>query len=122
MATHSPALPQTNAPQSSLIKPESGRIMSLDLFRGATIAAMILVNNAGSEDGSYWPLKHAEWHGCTPTDLIFPFFLFIVGVSLVFSFQSRLQRGGSRTALVLHTLRRSAMIFGIGLALNATLL
>ncbi len=60
--------------------------MSLDLFRGATIAGMILVNNAGDEPSSYWPLKHAQWNGWTPTDLVFPFFLFIVGVAMAFSF------------------------------------
>src|SRR5271166_2566198 len=93
------------------------RIVSLDVFRGVTIAAMILVNNPGST-AAYGPLKHARWNGWTPTDLIFPFFLFIVGVSLVFSFASRLRRGDSRNALVLHALRRSAIIFAIGLLLN----
>ena len=76
------------------------RLMSLDLFRGATIAGMILVNNAGDESSSYWPLKHAEWNGWTPTDLVFPFFLFIVGVAMAFSFSSRLQRGASRPELL----------------------
>jgi len=94
-----------------------GRLVSLDVFRGATIAAMILVNNPGSS-AAYGPLKHARWNGWTPTDLIFPFFLFIVGVSLVFSFASRLRRGDSRRALALHTLRRSATIFAVGLLLN----
>jgi len=94
-----------------------GRLVSLDVFRGATIAAMILVNNPGS-DAAYWPLHHARWNGWTPTDLIFPFFLFIVGVSLVFSFASRMRRGGSRQSLLLHVLRRSAIIFAIGLLLN----
>lgn len=96
----------------------SGRLVSLDLFRGATIAGMILVNNPGNEDAAYWPLKHAEWNGWTPTDLVFPFFLFIVGVSLVFSFASRLKRGDSKSALLLHTIRRSAIIFAIGFAMN----
>jgi predicted acyltransferase len=94
-----------------------GRLVALDVFRGATIAAMILVNNPGNS-AACWPLKHARWNGWTPTDLVFPFFLFIVGVSLVFSFTSRLRRGDSRRALVLHTLRRSATIFAIGLLLN----
>ena len=92
------------------------RLYSLDLFRGATIAAMIVVNNQGPD--AYAPLKHADWNGCTPTDLIFPFFLFIVGVSLVLSFTARLKRGGSRRSLLLHTLRRSALLFLIGIALN----
>jgi predicted acyltransferase len=95
----------------------STRLTSLDLFRGATIAAMILVNNPGNNH-AYWPLEHAEWNGWTPTDLIFPFFLFIVGVSLVFSSESRLNKGDSRTALVLHTVRRAVIIFAIGLGLN----
>ncbi len=97
--------------------PVRNRLFSLDLFRGITIAAMIVVNNQNSEQ-AYWPLRHAAWNGWTPTDLIFPFFLFIVGVSLVFSFQARLQRGDSRRKLVLHTLRRSAILFLIGLLLN----
>lgn len=74
----------------------AGRLMSLDVFRGATIAAMILVNNPGDELPAYRPLKHAQWNGWTPTDLIFPFFLFIVGVSMAFSFSSRLKRGETR--------------------------
>ncbi len=94
-----------------------GRLISLDVFRGATIAAMILVNNPGS-NAAYGPLKHAQWNGWTPTDLIFPFFLFIVGVSLVFSFGSRLRRGDSRRAIVVHTIRRSAIIFALGLFLT----
>jgi predicted acyltransferase len=93
------------------------RLLSLDVFRGATMAAMIVVNNQDSNQ-AYWPLRHADWNGCTPTDLIFPFFLFIVGVSLVLSFQARLQRGGSRRSLVLHAVRRSVLLFLIGLALN----
>ena len=98
-------------------RPARERLFSLDLFRGATIAAMIVVNNQNS-DSAYWPLQHASWNGWTPTDLVFPFFLFIVGVSLVFSFHARLERGDSRRALVLHTLRRSAILFAIGLGLN----
>ncbi len=93
------------------------RLFSLDFFRGATIAAMILVNNPGN-DYAYAPLKHAESNGWTPTDLIFPFFLFIVGVSLTLSFRSRLERGESKQKLLLHTVRRSAIIFLIGLFLN----
>ncbi len=107
------------APSESLAGAASDRLTSLDLFRGATIAAMILVNNPGN-DHAYWPLEHAEWNGWTPTDLIFPFFLFIVGVSLVFSFESRLNRGASRTVLLRHSIRRAVTIFAIGLALNYT--
>lgn len=97
--------------------PAKVRLYSLDVFRGATIAAMILVNNPGN-DFAYAPLNHAQWNGWTPTDLIFPFFLFIVGVSLTLSFRGRVERGESRRVLLLHAFRRSAIIFLIGLFLN----
>ncbi len=84
-----------------------------------TIAGMILVNNPGTWSAIYPPLAHAEWHGWTPTDLIFPFFLFIVGVSMVFSFSARLDRGDTRSRLATHVLRRSAIIFAIGFFLAA---
>lgn len=93
-------------------------MVSLDVFRGITIAAMILVNDPGSWSHIYAPLEHAEWNGWTPTDLIFPFFLFIVGVSMTLSFASRAGRGVTRGALAWHVLRRSALIFAIGLFLN----
>jgi predicted acyltransferase len=102
---------------ASSLTPAS-RLMSLDLFRGATIAGMILVNNAGDEPSSYWPLKHAEWNGWTPTDLVFPFFLFIVGVAMAFSFSSRLQRGASRPELLKHVLWRGLALFALGMFLN----
>jgi predicted acyltransferase len=79
---------------------------------------MMVVNTPGDWGHVYAPLLHAEWHGWTYTDTIFPFFLFIVGVSMAFSFARRSAGGGGRAALLLHTLRRSAVIFGIGLALN----
>src|SRR5512133_3233103 len=92
--------------------------MSLDVFRGITIAGMILVNNPGTWSSVYWPLEHAQWNGWTPTDLVFPFFLFIVGVSSVLSFDTRRARGASRGKLLLHALKRGAIIFGLGLFLN----
>jgi len=79
---------------------------------------MIVVNNPGTWARVYPPLLHADWHGWTPTDTIFPFFLFIVGVSMAFSFARRRSEGSSRATLSLHTLRRAAIIFGLGLALN----
>jgi predicted acyltransferase len=94
------------------------RWTSLDVFRGATIAGMFVVNTPGSWDHVYPQLLHAEWHGWTYTDTIFPFFLFIVGVSMAFSFGRREAEGGGRTGLALHALRRAAVIFGLGLALN----
>src|SRR3954452_6746228 len=96
-----PAIQTTVAPRE-IAKP---RLMSLDVFRGLTIAAMILVNNAGDWEHIYWPLEHATWHGWTPTDLIFPFFLFIVGVSMVLSFNSRSGKGATRKELLLHSLK-----------------
>jgi predicted acyltransferase len=96
----------------------SQRLVSLDLFRGATIAGMFVVNTPGSWEHVYPQLLHAEWNGWTYTDTIFPFFLFIVGVSMAFSFSRRLSEGGDRRALLLHTLRRAAVIFGLGLGLN----
>jgi predicted acyltransferase len=96
----------------------TGRMVSLDVFRGITIAAMILVNDPGSWNHIYAPLEHAEWNGWTPTDLIFPFFLFIAGVSMTLSFPSRAAGGASRDQMAIHVLRRSAVIFAIGLFLN----
>jgi predicted acyltransferase len=95
------------------------RLLSLDIFRGATIAAMILVNNPGSWSHVYSPLLHAEWHGATVTDWIFPFFIFIVGVAIAYALGKRKQQGTERKALVRKILIRSAIIFGIGLFLNA---
>jgi predicted acyltransferase len=97
----------------------SGRLTSLDAFRGATIAAMILVNNPGSWSHVYAPLRHAPWHGWTPTDLIFPFFLFIVGVAMPISFGKRLARGDSRRTLSWHVVRRGLILFGLGLFMAA---
>jgi predicted acyltransferase len=92
------------------------RLASLDVFRGLTIAGMIVVNNPGTWDHVYPPLLHAEWHGWTYTDTIFPFFLFIVGTAMAFSFGRRQSDG--RRRLLGHALRRAAIIFGIGLAIN----
>ncbi|HEX8658333.1 MAG TPA: heparan-alpha-glucosaminide N-acetyltransferase domain-containing protein [Hymenobacter sp.] len=97
---------------------QPGRLISLDVFRGLTVAAMILVNNPGDWGHIYPPLEHAEWHGCTPTDLIFPFFLFIVGVSLVYALDGVKQRGGPQGAVLLRVLRRAAVLFGLGLLLS----
>jgi len=84
------------------------RLVSLDVFRGLTMAAMVIVNNPGDWGTVYWPLLHADWHGWTPTDLVFPFFLFIVGVSITLS---------KRTASWGSILRRAAIIFALGLFL-----
>ena len=95
------------------------RLGSLDVFRGATLAAMILVNDAGDWDKTYSPLLHAEWHGWTPTDLIFPFFLFAVGIAIPYAFAGRLARsGGDRGPLHRQIVRRTVILFALGLFLS----
>ena len=92
------------------------RYYSLDVFRGATVAFMILVNNPGSWANIYTPLEHATWHGCTPTDLVFPFFLFAVGNAIAFVMPRFHEKG---TGFFLRKItRRTVLIFGIGLFLN----
>jgi predicted acyltransferase len=95
--------------------------MSLDVFRGATIAGMMLVNNPGTWSATYSQLDHAEWNGWTFTDLIFPFFLWIVGVAIPLSTARRLEHGQSRMELFWHALRRSVIIFALGFFLNSFL-
>ena len=97
----------------------SPRLVSLDAFRGATIAGMLLVNNPGSWSHVYPLLLHAPWHGWTFTDTIFPSFLWIVGVAMTLSFARRVEAGGDTGELFRHALRRSAIIFGLGLLLVA---
>ncbi len=97
---------------------ETQRLVSLDVFRGITIAGMVLVNNPGSWEHIYWPLEHAAWSGWTPTDLVFPFFLFIVGVSITLALGKRLERGGSHRDVYLKIIKRTLIIFAIGLFLN----
>jgi predicted acyltransferase len=97
---------------------QPGRLISLDVFRGLTVMAMILVNNPGDWGHIYPPFEHAEWNGCTPTDLIFPFFLFIVGVSLVYALDGVKGQGGPQGAVLGRVLRRAAVLFGLGLLLS----
>jgi predicted acyltransferase len=100
--------------------PAEGRLLSLDAFRGITIAAMVLVNNPGTWTAVYRPLTHAEWHGWTPTDLVFPFFLFAVGVSITLALGRRWSTGDSAGVLTGRVIRRAVIIFGLGLVLNGT--
>lgn len=94
------------------------RYASVDALRGLTVAAMLLVNNPGDWGHVYAPLLHAPWHGCTPTDLIFPFFLFIVGVSIALGISPRLEAGAAATPLLRAAVWRGAKIIAIGLFLH----
>lgn len=134
-STETPIKPRTILAGNTPAITAPRRLESLDVFRGLTIAGMILVNDPGS-DVSYWPLNHADelmtahpagWYagkwwvtanGWTPTDLIFPFFLFIVGTSMVLSFAARRARGDSRLALMKHAVKRSLLILLIGYAIR----
>jgi predicted acyltransferase len=98
--------------------PYPGRLVCLDVFRGLLVAGMIFVDNPGSDDKAYWLVKHAEWNGWTPADFIFPSFLFLVGVSMVFSFSARLRRGESREKILWHAWKRSLLLIAIGLFVN----
>jgi predicted acyltransferase len=95
----------------------TGRLVSLDVFRGATIALMILVNTAGGFAGSYSPLLHADWNGWTPTDVVFPSFVWIVGLSLTLSLDKRLSAGARRSSLVPAVLRRALILYLLGVFL-----
>jgi len=98
--------------------PATDRLVSLDAFRGFTIAAMVLVNNPGDWSNLYSQLGHAEWNGWTFTDWIFPFFLFICGVSMTFSLGRRAEAGDEKRALLIQLFKRAAIIFLIGFLLN----
>jgi predicted acyltransferase len=117
------AAPRTSSTRydatTSTVAPTSARerLLSLDVFRGITIAGMLLVNNPGTWSAIFPPLEHAEWHGWTPTDLIFPFFLFIVGITTHLSLSARRARGDDDSALVKQILRRGIIIYLLGFAM-----
>lgn len=115
MATYTTPTVAPSAAATIVAPPQ--RLLSLDVLRGITMAAMVLVNDPGP-GGTYAPLEHAEWNGATFTDMIFPCFMVIVGVSITLSFGARLARGVTRAQLALHTLRRGAILILIGLVLN----
>lgn len=99
-------------------KPQTGeRLLSLDVFRGLTIAGMMIVNNLGGSQ-NYHQLQHVPWHGWTYTDTIFPSFLWIVGLAMTLSMARRVERGDNKSRMLLHVVRRGLLIFAIGLALN----
>ncbi len=93
------------------------RLLSLDIFRGLTVAGMLLVNDPGTWSAIFPPLEHAEWNGWTPTDLIFPFFLFIVGITTHLSLSARRARGDGDSAIVKQILRRGIIIYLLGFAM-----
>lgn len=105
-----------NTDQPVIVK--GPRLLSLDFFRGFTVASMILVNNPGSWAHIYAPLEHSVWNGCTPTDLVFPFFLFIVGVSIVYAMEGRKANPALHAALILSILRRAVTIILLGMCLS----
>jgi predicted acyltransferase len=109
------------APIAVPTRAPGGRIASIDVFRGLTMAAMVLVNNPGDWAHVYAPLLHAKWNGCTPTDLIFPFFLFIVGVSMWISLGRKLEAGQLQpsTRLLAKIIKRGVVLVIVGLFLNA---
>ncbi len=111
------APPLTEPAVEPPLAPVKERLLALDVFRGMTIAGMLLVNNPGSWSAIYPPLEHAEWNGWTPTDLIFPFFLFIVGITTHLSLGTRAAQGADTGALVRKILRRGLLIFLAGLLL-----
>jgi len=96
---------------------EQNRLLSLDVFRGMTIAGMVLVNNPGTWSAIYSPLAHAEWHGATPTDFVFPFFLFIVGIAITLALGKRVEQDGINKDIYLKIFRRALIIFALGLFL-----
>jgi predicted acyltransferase len=103
-----------SAGATSRVTASRERLLSLDVFRGLTVAGMLLVNDPGSWSAIFPPLEHAKWHGWTPTDLIFPFFLFIVGITTHLSLSARRARGDDEGAIVRQILRRGAIIFLLG--------
>src|SRR6476659_9208469 len=103
---------------STIPAPKRERLVSLDVFRGITIAGMLLVNNPGTWSAIYPPLEHAAWNGWTPTDLIFPFFVFIVGVTTHLSITARRERGDTDAMLVKQIVKRGAMIFMLGFLMS----
>jgi predicted acyltransferase len=113
------SIPSSPTTQSQVTPVASTRVLSVDVLRGITIAFMILVNDPGDWSHVYSQLDHAAWNGWTLTDLVFPSFLFLIGMSIIFSFQSRIARGDSRRTLAGHLFRRAAILFAIKMFLSA---
>jgi predicted acyltransferase len=122
MAVTLPSLPRARDLRAALPTspsvPARERLLSLDVFRGITVAGMLLVNDPGTWEAIYPPLEHAKWNGWTPTDLVFPFFLFIVGITTYLSLGARRARGDTEQAIRAQIIRRGALIFLFGLLIN----
>ena len=122
MAVTLPSMPRARDLRAALPTspsvPARERLLSLDVFRGITVAGMLLVNDPGTWSAIYPPLEHAAWNGWTPTDLVFPFFLFIVGITTYLSLNARRARGDSEHAIRAQIIRRGALIFLFGLLIN----
>jgi predicted acyltransferase len=108
----------TPSPISGPTAGASRRLISLDALRGITIAFMIMVNNNADDRTAWWFMKHADWNGMTPTDLVFPTFLLVAGASVVFAFETRLSRGATRASLAMQTVRRAILLFLFGVFVN----
>ena len=115
--TKSATAPTMTNPATATASPLK-RLLSLDVARGITIAFMIMVNNNGGP-GSWRFMNHAEWDGLTPTDLVFPTFAFVIGVSIVFAFSTRLERGASKSELARHTVIRAIVLILFGILVNS---
>lgn len=122
MGQNPASLPENAATESAAMDAMAAgvplRLQSLDVFRGVTVAFMLLVNNPGNWDNIYAPLEHSEWNGCTPTDLVYPFFLFIIGVSSVFSLSRIKENPAEANRIVRKILRRGLTLFLIGIFLS----
>jgi predicted acyltransferase len=116
---------ETHAPSARQFIPQIGsgfpeRLLCLDIYRGLMVAGMIVVDNPGSDEHAYWPIVHAEWNGWSPADFIFPSFLFLVGISLVYSFDVRRQCGQTNRQILWHVFKRSLILIAVGLLVNAS--
>lgn len=118
-STQAATLPVKPATDPLSPRPGTGRLMCLDIFRGLLVAAMILVDNPGSDEQAFSAIKHAQWNGWTPADFIFPSFLFLVGVSMAYSFPERFRQGQTRGQILRHAFIRSLILVAIGLFVNA---
>ena len=116
MATTQPLT--QSSPATTVTKSKPPRVTSVDVYRGLMVAGMILVDNPGSDDLAYGPIKHAQWNGWTPADFIFPSFVFLVGVSMAFSFPARMERGESRSQIFRHAFWRTLILIAVGLFVN----